>query len=112
MINESSFEIFQQSPALSFMMKVVHSFWKVLVMKLLEPKMLDLIKLYALREGYHDTGIEGLSVVVTTGSGERRTFVSLFAALILQGQKSTTVSGERFVYGRGKYVVNCINRPS
>ena len=81
-------------------------------MKLLEPKMLDLIKLYALREGYHDTGIEGLSVVVTTGSGERRTFVSLFAALILQGQKSTTVSGERFVYGRGKCVVNCINRPS
>ena len=67
---------------------------------------------YALREGYNDTGIEGLSVVVTTGSGERRTFVSLFAALILQGRKSTTVAGERFEYGVGKCVVNCINRPS
>ena len=67
-------------------------------MKLLEPKMMNLIKRYALREGYNDTGIEGLSVVVTTGSGERRTFVSLFAALILQGRKSTTVAGERFEY--------------
>lgn len=81
-------------------------------MKLLEPKMMDLIKRFALREGYNDTGIEGLSVVVTTGSGERRTFVSLFTALIVQGRKSTTVSGERFEYGVGKCVVNCINRPS
>lgn len=112
MLKESSFENSWQIPALSFMMEVAHSFWRVRVMKLLEPKMMDLIKRFALREGYNDTGIEGLSVVVTTGSGERRTFVSLFTALIVQGRKSTTVSGERFEYGVGKCVVNCINRPS
>lgn len=81
-------------------------------MKLLEPQLLNDAKRFVTHEGYNSTGIDGFSVVATTGSGERRTFVSLFVALILQGRKSTTVSGERYVYGKGKCVVNCINRPS
>ncbi|MDO5531501.1 AraC family transcriptional regulator [Sutterella sp.] len=67
---------------------------------------------YALKEGYNDTGIDGLSLVANTHAGERRSFVALFASIIIQGEKRTEVGGRTYIYGEGKCVVNCINRPS
>lgn len=62
--------------------------------------------------GFNATGIPGVSVVMRTEKGEKRSFQKPYAALVLQGKKRTRVGDVEHVYGPGDLVVTCIDFPS
>lgn len=62
--------------------------------------------------GFNPTGIPGLSVVMRTSRGEKRSFQKPYAALVIQGRKRTRVGDAERVYGPGDIVVTCIDFPS
>lgn len=51
--------------------------------------------------GFNPTGIPGLSVVVRTQAGEKRSFSRPYLAIVLQGKKRTQIGQYEYVYGPG-----------
>lgn len=75
-------------------------------------RLLAFAKSRIVREGFNETGIDGLWAVCRTRSGEARVFLDRFASIILQGRKSKSVRGHTVEYGAGDLVVNCIDMPT
>ena len=65
-----------------------------------------------LHQGFNDTGIPGLSLVMRTEAGEKRSFQEPYAALVLQGRKRTMAGNFEFIYGPGDCVITCVALPS
>ncbi|MDO4937480.1 MAG: AraC family transcriptional regulator [Sutterellaceae bacterium] len=66
---------------------------------------------FARRVGHNATGIQGLSVVCNSCEEGRSSSVALYAGIILQGRKRTTVQGKTYTYGAGTCAVNCAPLP-
>ena len=62
--------------------------------------------------GFNPTGIPGLSVVVRTQAGEKRSFSRPYLAIVLQGKKRTQIGQYEYVYGPGDCIITCIDFPS
>ena len=62
--------------------------------------------------GFNPTGIPGLSVVVRTQAGEKRSFSRPYLAIVLQGKKRTQIGQYEYVNGPGDCIITCIDFPS